>query len=134
MINKIKKQRMIAKKNGNKDESVVLGTLLGELDRLEPEIINGIKTIPESKIISTIKKMVDNNKLTGCEVENQYLTPFLPKTLTNDELELAITSIITIVNAESINDMGRVMGKLNKEYGGKYDGKTASEIVRNKLK
>ena len=134
MKNKIRKQFLLAKKNGNKEEVTVLSTLLGEIDRIKPEIIDGVKIVKDVDIINTIKKMVENNKLTGTENENDYLIHYLPKMMSDDELELNINSIITIINAQSIKDMGMVMGKLKKDFGGQYDGKKASEIVKKLLK
>jgi hypothetical protein len=41
---KIKNDCLIARKNGEKEKSLVLNTLIAEIERNEPKIINGEKT------------------------------------------------------------------------------------------
>lgn len=58
---------------------------------------------------------------------------FLPKQLSEDEVEAAITPIVERLGAVSIKDMGKVMGEASKELAGKTDGKTISLIVKKLL-
>lgn len=58
---------------------------------------------------------------------------FLPKPLTQDELDAALKAIITQVGAASAADMGKVMGVASKQLAGKADGKAISETVKRLL-
>lgn len=58
---------------------------------------------------------------------------FLPKPLTQDELDEALKAIITQVGAASAADMGKVMGIASKQLAGKADGKAISETVKRLL-
>lgn len=63
------------------------------------------------------------------EVINKYL----PKQLSEAEIESAIKSIIQQVNAKGPQDMGKVMGAATKSLAGQADGKVISEIVKRLL-
>lgn len=65
--------------------------------------------------------------------EIDILQEFLPKPLTMEELKEIITKIIKDTAAESIKDMGKVVGATMKECAGKADGKQVQEIVRELL-
>jgi hypothetical protein len=58
---------------------------------------------------------------------------YLPKQLSDDELESSLKDIITKVGAESIKDMGKVMGMASKELAGTADGKRINECVKKLL-
>lgn len=58
---------------------------------------------------------------------------FLPKMLSEEELAEAIKKIIAEVGAQSVKDMGKVMGVATKELAGKADGKAISDKVRSLL-
>lgn len=58
---------------------------------------------------------------------------FLPKPLTQEELEAALKDIIAQVGASSPADMGKVMGAASKQLAGKADGKMISETVKKLL-
>ncbi len=66
--------------------------------------------------------------------EMLVLMNYLPKMMTEDELKSAIDSVVTETGASSMKDMGNVMKLLRERYAGRYDGKTASEYIKEKLK
>jgi len=65
--------------------------------------------------------------------EIAYYETYLPKQLSDDELESKIKEIISRVGAESKKDMGKVMGVATKELAGVADGKRVSECVKSLL-
>ncbi len=65
--------------------------------------------------------------------EIEVIMQYLPKQLSEAELEPALQAIIERVGAESMRDMGKVMGAANKEFAGKADGKTISSVVKRLL-
>lgn len=58
---------------------------------------------------------------------------YLPKQMTEEELQKAISDIISRTGASSMKDMGRVMAEASKEFAGKADGKTISSVVKSLL-
>lgn len=58
---------------------------------------------------------------------------FLPKQLSDDELRAAVQKAIAGTGAESIRDMGRVMGSLKGEYAGQMDFGKAGGVVKELL-
>lgn len=55
---------------------------------------------------------------------------FLPKQLTQEELDAAVTLIIAETGASSAADMGKVMGVASKQLAGKADGKAIAAAVK----
>jgi uncharacterized protein YqeY len=67
------------------------------------------------------------------EAELAILHEYLPKPLSQEELEAAINAAVAETGASSPRDMGRVMQKLTTEYAGRVDGKSLSNLVRARL-
>ena len=79
----------------------------------------------------------NQNRLDLAELEESQasiIQSFLPKQISLEEIEKIVIKIIEDIKAESMRDMGKVMGIANKKLSGKADGKTISDIVKNKLK
>ena len=58
---------------------------------------------------------------------------YLPKQLSNEELENGMKEIIGEVGATSLKDMGKVMGAASKKFAGVADGKRINEMVKKLL-
>lgn len=58
---------------------------------------------------------------------------YLPKALTEEELAVALRTIIAEVGATSARDMGKVMGVATKQLAGKADGRAISAKVKELL-
>ena len=89
-----------------------------------------------SESIDVYKK---NNREDLLEIEQQevnILSAYLPKQLTEDEIKNICTETISKLKAESIKDMGRVMGELKKTNSENIDfsiaGKILKELLNNK--
>jgi uncharacterized protein YqeY len=67
------------------------------------------------------------------ETELGILQDYLPKPLSQEELDAAISAAIAETGASSPKDMGRVMQKLTTEHAGRVDGKSLSALVRARL-
>ena len=79
---------------------------------------------------------VAQNRTDLAEVEAaqmKVIEQFLPAQLTAEELEAEIKKIIAETGAESIKDLGKVMGTASKALAGKSDGKSISEMVKKLL-
>lgn len=62
--------------------------------------------------------------------EIEVIQRYLPEQMSEEELESRLSDIISRVGAESMRDMGKVMGIASKEFAGKADGKTISAKVK----
>lgn len=58
---------------------------------------------------------------------------YLPKAMTEDEIEAAVKEIIAATGAQGMKDMGKVMGMASKQMAGRADGRVISGIVKNLL-
>lgn len=65
--------------------------------------------------------------------EIEVIQAYLPAQMSADELKTRLKNIISRVGAESMRDMGKVMGIANKEFAGKADGKAISSMVKQIL-
>lgn len=73
----------------------------------------------------------DRQDLADIELaELNVIERYLPKQLSDEELNKEINEIIGKVGAEGPKDMGKVMGVATKELAGKADGKRISETVK----
>ena len=61
------------------------------------------------------------------------LEEYLPKALSETEIETEVRKIIAETGASSMKDMGRVMGMASKQMAGRADGRLISEIVKKLL-
>jgi len=128
------KQRILndktqALRERNSAKRLVLSTLVGELD-------NSGKNPDDVKIISIIKKMIENNKITNCEDENIYLEVYLPVEMSDIVLNERIVFYINELKRNgdvSIRNMKDVMNFLSSNYPGEYDGKKVSIIAKKLL-
>lgn len=65
--------------------------------------------------------------------EIEVIEQFLPAQMSTEEIREAVKKVISSTGASSMDDMGKVMGAVNKELAGKADGKTISSVVKELL-
>ena len=65
--------------------------------------------------------------------ELAVINRYLPKQLSQAEIETEVRKIIEQVGAKGPQDMGKVMGTATKQLAGKADGKMISELVKKLL-
>lgn len=108
----------------------------------------GVKDhLEDAEVVKIIQKLVKQRKesaeiytnggrqeLADNELaESAVMEKYLPKALTEAEVEDAIKSIIAQTGAKSMADMGRVMGVATKQLAGQADGRIISAIVKKLL-
>ena len=67
------------------------------------------------------------------KAEIEILASYLPQQLTDEELEAVVRDAVAEVNAQSIKDMGKIMGKVMAVAKGRVDGKSINEMVKKVL-
>ena len=66
--------------------------------------------------------------------ELKIISGYLPEQLSEDEIEVVITEVISQVKAKGFSDMGKVMKEIMQRIRGRADGKMVSAIVTSRLK
>lgn len=107
----------------------------------------GSKELEDADIIKLIQKLSKQRKESAEQyaaagrqgladnelAEEKVLAEYLPKMLSEEEVEAKLREIIAQVGASAPSDMGKVMGVATKALAGLADGKTISTIVRKLL-
>jgi len=105
------------------------------------------KDTDDEDIKKLLKKMVKqrtesidiykkNNRADLLEIEqNEYdiLTGFLPKQLDEEETKKICTEVISKLGANSVKDMGKVMGELKKQHADEIDFAKAGSLIKELL-
>ena len=107
----------------------------GDNDLTEEEEIKLLqKLVKQRKDSAVIFKEQNRDDLaTPEEAQAEVIAQFLPKQLSQQEIEQIVDEIVAKTGAQGMKDMGKVMGMASKEMAGKADGKTISTIVKQKL-
>ena len=117
-------------------------------DTMIAKKIKDKKTLPDNDLIALLKKMVKQrndscdaykkagrNELLENEVsEIKVINEFLPKQLSEEETKKICLETIKTVGANSVKDMGKVMGTLKKQYSDVLDFSKVSQIIKENLK
>ena len=102
------------------EDDLILNLLQKEV-KARQETIEGAKQANRPDLISK------------AEEEISILSEFLPQPLSQEELRELVQNAIAATGADSMADIGRVMGELMPMIRGKADGKEANLIVREFL-
>ena len=68
------------------------------------------------------------------EAELKIISGYLPEQLSEDEIAVVITEVISQVEAKGFSDMGKVMKEIMQRVRGRADGKMGSAKVTSRLK
>lgn len=82
----------------------------------------------EQYVAAGRKELADNELAEAAVIEK-----YLPKQLSEAEVEAKVKEMIAALGATSLKEMGKVMGAANAALAGQADGKTISGIVRKLL-
>ena len=107
----------------------------------------GSKEVTDADILKMIQKLIKQRKESAEQfvaagrqeladnelAEAAVMEKYLPKQLSEAEVEEKVKEIIAQVGASSIKDMGKVMGVANKALVGLSDGRTISTVVKRLL-
>ena len=92
------------------------------------------KMVKQREESFTIYANAGRNDLATVEKEEiDILNEFLPKALSDEEVEAAINAAISAMGAEGPKDMGKVIAQLKVDYPGRIDFGKASGKVRAAL-
>ena len=84
----------------------------------------------------TAQTYIDNNRQDLADEElaqAKVIEEYLPKPLSEEEIEKEVKDIIAQTGAQGVKDMGKVMGMASKKMAGRADGRAISTIVKKLL-
>ena len=140
IFNTIKTDMYSAMKARDKVKSTALRTALSKIKDRQIEKRNPLNDDEIIKVLRGLVKqrnesirlyidagridLADNEKL-----EKKYLETYLPNMLDNEEVKIIVETTIKDLNADSVNDIGKIMPEVMKRGKGLIDGNIARQIV-----
>lgn len=109
-----------------------------------PEANDTLEDAAALKILAKLAKQGKESAATYVQQNRQDLADdelaqvavieeYLPKQLSEAEIEAVVKTIIADTGAQGMKDMGKVMGIASKQLAGKADGRVISGIVKTLL-
>ena len=144
IFNNIKTDMYNAMKAREKVKSTALRTALSkikdkQIEKRDPlnddEIIKVLRGLVKQRDES-IRLYIDAGRIDLADnekLEKKYLETYLPNMLDNEEVKIIVKTAIKDLNADSINDIGKIMPEVMKRGRGLIDGNIARQIVVNIL-
>lgn len=127
LINAAIKDRDIAKRSeggDGADEGVGDAEILQILGKMVKQRLDSAQAYEEGGRLELAEKERD---------EVLVIEEFLPRQLDDEEIAEAVDAAIAETGAESIRDMGRVMGELKAKYTGQMDFGKVGALIKGKL-
>ncbi|WP_457645282.1 GatB/YqeY domain-containing protein [Profundibacter sp.] len=124
LINAAIKDRDIALRGDGNDDGATNDEVLAILGKMVKQRHESAKAYEEGARLELAEKELSEIKI---------IEDFLPKQLSEDEAAEAVKAAIAKVGAESIRDMGKVMGELKANYMGRMDFGKVGPMVKDLL-
>jgi len=113
-----------------KDERIKKRSEL-ELSEEEAVLTSAVKKRKES--IELFKQGGRDDLVANELFQLKLIEKYLPKQLSEEDIDNIVTTTITSLEAKTLNDLGRIMGALMPLIKGKADGKLVQQKVREVL-
>lgn len=118
-------------------------TLRGILAAVKQIEVDTRTTVDDNKLIQVIQKEIKMRRdalefahqqsRTDLIEQNKYEIDLIQSYLGTQLSESDLQNIIKDLVASGMNSIGQIMGSLNSNYKGQFEGKIASEIIKNSL-
>ena len=144
MLNQLQEELKQAMKSGDKATMIGLRNIIGKLKaaRIDKgEALSGDESLKILKSAAKqLKESIDQYQMGGREdlaekelLELSLIEKYLPVQLSEIKIYAVVKEVIQLVGAESMQDIGRVMGAVMKKLAGAADGKLIHKIVQDEL-
>jgi len=141
---RIKDDMKAAMRAKNKDRLSVVRMILAAIKQIE---VDERIELDDERIVVVLDKMLkqrresikqfnEANRSDLSEIEEAevlVIQDFLPKALTEQEIDEMVAKAVSDSAAESIKDMGKVMGILRPQMLGRADMSVVSSVIKAKL-
>lgn len=144
MLDKIKRDIIVAQKSKDKDRLAVLRYVKSALKNLEIDLKHSLN---HDEIIKLMQQQVKQRQQ-ACELyirggrndlaeheqkEIEIISSYLPKPLTEEKMREEALKAIKELDVQSMRDMGKVIKYLKEKFGAAVDARLLSSIVKEKL-
>ena len=144
MLDQLQEELITAIKAGDKPRMTGLRNIIGKLKASKIDKGEELTGDESLKILKSaakqLKESVEQYKKGGRDdlaekelFELSLLDKYLPEQLSRDEIRTAVKNTIKSTGAESMQEMGKVMGAVMKELAETADGKLVQQIVQEEL-
>jgi uncharacterized protein YqeY len=142
--NQIKEDMKSAMKAGEKDRLKVVRLIMAAVKQVE---VDTRTELDDAGVLGVLEKMVKQRRdsveqfekggredLAAIErAEIEVIQAYLPEQLSADEIAALVDEVIAATGAESIRDMGKVMGQIKAKAAGRADMGAVGAIVKERL-
>ena len=144
MLNQLHEELIMAIKAGDKATMTGLRNIIGKLKASQIDKGEQLTKDETMKILSSavkqLKESVDQYQKGGRDdlakkelFELSLIDKYLPKQLSEGEIRNIVKKTIQVSSAESLQNMGQIMGILMQNLAESADGKLVQKIVREEL-
>ena len=124
LINAAIKDQDIARRGADGEAGVTDADILAILAKMTKQRQESVRAYEEGGRLDLAEREAQ---------EISVIEEFLPRQLSDDEVDAAIDAAIKDVGASSIRDMGKIMGQLKDKYAGQMDFGKVGPTVKDKL-
>lgn len=124
LINAAIKDKDIAARAEGNDDGVPNAEVLAILGKMSKQRLESARAYEEGGRLDLAERE---------QAEIEVIEEFLPRQLSEDEAEKAVSEAISETGAKSIRDMGKVMGVLKSNYTGQMDFGSVGPMVKARL-
>ncbi|WP_299146263.1 GatB/YqeY domain-containing protein [uncultured Tateyamaria sp.] len=124
LINAAIKDKDIDARAAGEDDGVGEAEVLGILGKMSKQRLESARTYEEGGRLDLAEREL---------AEIKVIEEFLPQQLDDSARAKAVDAAIAEVGADSIRDMGKVMGVLKSKYTGQMDFGTVGPMVKDRL-
>ena len=140
-LNEDLKQAMRDKEVVKRDSIRAINTMIKQVEVDERRVLDDVEVIKlvqrgikqREEAISQYSAASRDDLVQKEQEQVDVFMLYLPKQLSDEELENGMKEIISEVGATSLKDMGKVMGAASKKFAGVADGKRINEMVKKLL-
>ena len=144
MLDQLQEELISAMKAGDKPRMTGLRNIIGKLKASQIDKGEELTGDESLKILKSaakqLKESVEQYKKGGRDdlaekelFELSLLDNYLPEQLSRDEIRTTVKNTIKSTGAESMQEIGKVMGAVMKEMAETADGKLVQQIVQEEL-
>jgi uncharacterized protein YqeY len=145
VIDRVKSELTAAMRSGDRSRVDALRLILSALQRAEKSVAAGEFSEPDAEAVlrrerkqrleaaESYRAAGHDDRAAAEMADVPVIEEFLPAAMSEAELAALVDAAVAETGAESMRDMGRVMGLVTARGEGRVDGAAAAALVRERL-